>query len=326
MLDLFFNPEYAKVYKEIDGPSETFHFDCEYGSVQNTFIMREVKWKINGKIYYDIVTPYGYGGPVILTCKDTGRLVSAYKKAFTDYCRDHDIVCEFIRFHLFDNVNFREKYYGETVKMLDNVIVDTTGSYDDIYMKYNHKVRKNVKKALRNGLEMTIESNTQHLNDFLDIYYETMDRNNAGQYYYFKKEYFENIAERIPENYVYFYVLKDGSVISSELVLCSQKYAYSFLGGTDQKYYPMRPNDFLKDAIIKWCNKTGREIFILGGGYSVNDGIYQYKRSFTSTPDVPFYVGKTIFNQEIYNQLVAVRAAEDEDFDEKSSFFPLYRA
>lgn len=326
MLDLYFNPEYAKVYRNIDGDSDTFTFKCEYGTIQNTFILREVKWPINGQKYFDIVTPYGYGGPVILESADKDRLIEEYKSAFTEYCLEHNIICEFVRFHLFDNVDVQEKFYGETAQVLDNVVVDTTYPYDEIWMRYEHKVRKNVKKAKSNGLELLVESTTEHLDDFLKIYYDTMDRNSAEKFYYFDRSYFEDIATRLPENFMYFYVLKDGIVVSTELVLCSAKYAYSFLGGTNTEYYSLRPNDFLKDGIIRWCNETGREKFILGGGYHKDDGIYRYKRTFTPDPDVPFFIGKYIYNQEAYNKAVECRSAEDADFDTTASYFPLYRA
>lgn len=325
-LDFYFNPQYAKVYENIDGKSETFCFSCQYGSIQNTYILREIPYRVDGNIYFDIVTPYGYGGPVVLQCSDIKLLMEEYQKAFTEYCMEHHIVCEFIRFHLFDNVDARENFYGETAYILDNVIVNTTGKYDDIWLQYAYKVRKNVKKAMSNGLQIFVEHNLTHIEDFLGVYYETMERNHAKSYYYFSRDFFENIAELLPKNFVYFYVLKDEEVISTELVLYSDKYAYSFLGGTKEEYYSMRPNDFLKTAVIQWCNETGKEKFILGGGYQKEDGIYRYKRSFTTDDDVPFYIGKMIYNQNVYDRLVCERKKEDSSFDEKASYFPLYRA
>lgn len=326
MTDLYFNPNYAKVYKDIDGDSDTFVFECEYGKITNTFILRKVQWEVEGQTYYDIVTPYGYGGPKTENVTDIKKLMEEYKKAFAAYCKEKNIVCEFIRFHLFDNVDVRENYYGETLHLLDNVVVDTTGDFDQkIWMSYEHKVRKNVKKALKNDLQIIIENNTDHLDDFLKIYNDTMDRNNAEDYYYFTEKYFKSIAELLPENFMYFHVVKDGVVCSTELVLCSEKYAYSFLGGTLTDYYEFRPNDFLKNEIIKWCNQTGRERFILGGGYHKEDGIYKYKRCFTPDPDVPFYAGRYIFDEEMYNKIVEIRKSVDKDFNDETGYFPKYR-
>lgn len=326
MMDLYFNPNYAKVYKDIDGDSDTFVFECPYGKITYTYILREIPWKLNGEVYFDIVTPYGYGGPLAENVTDIDKLMTEYKRALTDYCQEKHIICEFIRYHLFDNVDMRAHYYGDTLNLLDNVVVNTTGDFEnDIWMGYEQKVRKNVKKALRNDLEIVIENNLEHLKDFLDIYDSTMDRNNADDYYYFKEDYFKRIAALLPDNFMYFHVLKDGKVVSTELVLCSEKYAYSFLGGTLTDYYEFRPNDFLKNEIIKWCNQKGIQKFILGGGYHKEDGIYKYKRGFTKAPDVPFFIGKYIFNQKLYDMAIETRAKEDSEFNRENGYFPAYR-
>ena len=326
MKDLYFNPNYAKVYKDIDGDSDTFVFDSPYGKITYTYILRKIKWPIDGQTYFDIVTPYGYGGPYCENVTDMQQLMAAYREAFTKHCVEHNIICEFHRFHLFDNVDFRENYFGETIELSANVVVNTKGDFEnDIWNRYDRKVRKNVRKAESNGLEIIIEGNTNHLDDFLNIYDLTMDRNNADSYYYFGKEYFLNIERLLSDNFMYFHVVKDGKIISTELVLCSEKYAYSFLGGTLADYYEYRPNDYLKNEILKWCNRTGREKFILGGGYHKDDGIYKYKRCFTPDPDVMFYIGRYIFNQEVYDKAVEMRAKDDPNFDKETGYFPKYR-
>lgn len=326
MKDLYFNPNYAKVYKDIDGDCDTFIFKSSYGTITNTFIMRKIPWQVDGISYYDIVTPYGYGGPLAENVTNITLLIEEYKDAFSKYCKNHNIICEFIRFHLYDNVDIRENYYGTTLHLLDNVVVNTQGDFENnIWASYAHKVRKNVKKALKNGLSIIIENNINHLDDFLNIYHSTMDRNNANNYYYFSDKYFKSIAELLPNNFMYFHVVKDNKICSTELVLHSEKYAYSFLGGTLNEYYEFRPNDFLKNEIIRWCNENGKERFILGGGYHKDDGIYKYKKCFTSDPDVPFYIGKHIFDEEVYNRMVEIRKSSDNNFDENNTYFPKYR-
>ncbi len=326
MLDLYFNPNYAKVYKDIDGDSDTFVFESPFGKITYTYILRKIKWSIDGQTYFDIVTPYGYGGPYCENVTDMAKLMSAYKDAITNHCRKNNIICEFHRFHLFDNVDFRKNYFGETIELSANVVVNTSGDFvTNIWDKYDRKVRKNVRKAEAAGLNIIIEKDTCHLDDFLFIYNKTMDRNHADSYYYFGREYFLNIEKLLPENFIYFHACKDGKVVSTELVLCSEKYAYSFLGGTLSDYYDYRPNDFLKNEVLKWCNRTGREKFILGGGYHKDDGIYRYKKCFTPDPDVPFYIGRYIFDQEVYNKAIEARVSEDPNFDRKTGYFPTYR-
>ena len=78
MMDLYFNENYAKLYEKIDGRSATFTHECAYGKIKNTFILREISTKIDGETYFDIVTPYGYGGPVVTECSDIKKLMESF--------------------------------------------------------------------------------------------------------------------------------------------------------------------------------------------------------------------------------------------------------
>ena len=46
----------------------------------NQFIKREIPLLLDGKKYYDIVTPYGYGGPYIEKCVDKGALLESMER------------------------------------------------------------------------------------------------------------------------------------------------------------------------------------------------------------------------------------------------------
>ena len=87
----------------------------------------------------------------------------------------------------------------------------------------------------------------------------------------------------------------DGVVVSTELVLLSRHSAYSFLGGTLANAFAHRPNDLLKFEIIRWAKKRAKRYFVLGGGYQGEDGIFQYKQSFASKGQVPYFLGGQIF-------------------------------
>ncbi len=325
MQDVFFQTEYGKLYESIDGGvCETFDFSCAYGSVRHMFIKRPVPWLVDGRQYYDIRTPYGYGGPVASDVTDIDALAEAYNAAFAEYAADSGIVSAFIRFHLYDNVDLRVRYGPETVYMQDNIVCDLTPPLPEQWMRFDHKVRKNVNRAVRAGLSVLVDAAGERLDDFLRVYYDTMERNHAGTYYYFDRTYFTAIRDTLPGRYCYFHVLEDDAIVATELCLCSDKYVYSFLGGTLAEHYANRPNDLLKHEIIRWGKETGREKFILGGGYHKGDGIYSYKKAFAPYPEgeVPFYAGKTVYNPEVYGKLAA-RAAEGKSLDE--GYFPLYR-
>ena len=108
------------------------------------------------------------------------------------------------------------------------------------------------------------------------------------------------------------------------MIIFGTENAYSYLGGTDRDYFDVRPNDFLKFEAIKWLKERGLKNFVLGGGYGADDGIFRYKKSLAPNGIVDFYIGKSIFDQELYDKLISKRRACGEILEE--SFFPVYRA
>lgn len=185
MCDIFFRPEYGKLYEKIEGGvCELFEYKGAYGTVRNMYIKRPVPWLVDGKQYYDVSSPYGYGGPLIVDGFTSPELITSYYQKWTEYCKANQIVAEFIRFHLFDNAELRVAYPGDMVQVSNNVVRDLNPSRDEMWMQFEHKVRKNVKKAISNDLRISIEMDGSQLDAFLLIYYATMERNNAKDYYY----------------------------------------------------------------------------------------------------------------------------------------------
>src|SRR5699024_243373 len=109
MQDIYFEANYGKLYEKMeDGKSEYYEFSNQYGSITNVFIKREVPIRIDSEEqYYDITTPYGYGGPIIkkvVKGKKT-ELVESYKEDFKKYCLKNKIF--FITFYKF---SFKEDF------------------------------------------------------------------------------------------------------------------------------------------------------------------------------------------------------------------------
>lgn len=268
--------------------------------------------KIKEKTYFDLITPYGYGG-FWGNVTDWDKLNSCYEK----YCTDNNYICEFVRFELLSDYYLH--YKGITETRTHNIIRNLEISLEDIWTDFKPKVRKNVKRANSYNLETVIESTPEHLDDFLKIYYSTMDRSEAKSEYYFSKQFYLDINE-MRDNIMYFYAVYEGKIVSAELVLYGAENCYSYLGGTYKEYFDVRPNDFLKYEIIKWAKEKGLKNFILGGGYGSDDGIYQYKLSLAPHGIVDFYIGKKIFDKEKYDKLVKLRKAIKDN-----NFFPRYR-
>lgn len=319
--DVYYLSGYVKAFQlHGDGEPLLFYYEGDDGLRGiNVVMKRDVAHDPHfvGKLpegqYFDFATPYGYGGWLLEGEGDAAPMFQRYK----EWCREHSIVSEFVRFSLFSNS--RQCYTGEVIPRTQNVVRELDQPMEDMRMDFEHKVRKNLKKAEGNGLEICIDPDGRYLSDFLRIYYQTMDRNEAQEGYYFQENFFRQI-NTMTGNYIYFHVQYQGKIISTELVLVGSDTIYSYLGGTDSEYYPYRPNDFLKYHVIVWGLEHGYKHFVLGGGYGADDGIFRYKKSFAPHGIVRFYTGQSIFDQEKYQKLVALRGVTTE-----SKFFPRYR-
>lgn len=324
--DVFYLHEYVLAFmneKKENGVPVLLYYENGADRAINVVFKRDIERnkKMQGKIaageFFDLVSPYGYGG-------FWGNITDyeALNRAYNAFCVSQHFICEFVRFELFSD--YHAHYDGEVETRTHNVVRDLEIPLNEMWMDFKQKVRKNVKKANGNHLEIVIENTVAHLQDFLNIYYSTMERSNAESEYYFSKEFFE-ILSRMSDNIMYFYVIYEGKVISAELVIYGAENCYSYLGGTNREYFELRPNDFLKYEIIKWAKERGLKNFVLGGGYGVDDGIFQYKACLAPKGIVDFYIGRKVFDAENYIKLVNIRAAEDPDCLQ-SGYFPKYRA
>ena len=163
-------------------------------------------------------------------------------------------------------------------------------------------------KTERNNLICKIYSCNQMTSklasDFHEVYINTMERNQANKEYYYSLGYFENIRNRYPDKALFVFVYQEKKVVSVELILHNEYMGFSYLGGTDSKYYNCRPNDYLKHNIIFYLKEKGVYFFNMGGGHEINDGIFKYKKNFCIDGVFDYYIGRVIHNQTTYDQIV----------------------
>lgn len=325
--EVFAHPDYVSLFTSCDERAMCAVLDSIQGKVVFPFILRplnSLNWFAGPNATYDIVGPYGYGGAYAIG----NPIPTLFWREFERWALHNKAVSVFTRLSLFPDQLI--PFVGDIEIKSQNVVRYLDLDPDAMWMDYDHKVRKNVKRAQQNGLRVEIDLTGERLEDFLAIYYATMDRNNAASQYYFDRSFFQKIVNHLMTQFAFFHVWNDNQIVSSELVLLSHNYIYSFLGGTHQEAYPSRPNDLLKHTIIEWGRAQGKQAFVLGGGYKDNDGIFRYKKSFAPNGVVPFQVGKHIFDPQLYEELIKQRqnweTAHHKEWTPSSGFFPAYRS
>lgn len=322
-MDIYFTPAWGTVNQFIEeGTAKIFECRTEYGIIKNQFILRDIPQLIDGKQFYDITSPYGYGGPYIEECEagKKDELVHAYEKQFDDYCQKNDIVSEFVRFHpiVQNALDFKNLYSAE----YDRHTVGTDLTCDDpIQMEFSKSARKYIHRAMKAGITWEVIEAPDDVSEFVEIYYSTMDRDKATRFYYFPKEYFRECVRLFGEHIILVKAIYKGKVIAEGFYITYEKTIHAHLSGTLKEYIHLSPAYVIKYATVVWGKEHGYKLVHYGGG-TANDpenSLFQFKRKFTRKTLFDFYIGRKIWNPEIYQRLVDLTGKYD------TEFFPAYR-
>lgn len=327
MQDIYFEPKYGKLYEKMEnGESKFYEFSNEYGSITSLFIKRKIPISLaSGETYFDITTPYGYGGPMIqeVVKGKKQELVESFSEDFSKYCLENNIVSEFVRFHpVFENENFFKELYE--VEYLRKTIGTNLEIYDDPFQEeFSKSARKNVRRSLRKGVSYEINEKPDSIDEFLDIYYSTMDRNEADNYYYFSEEYFKSCLELFPENILIVKALFEEETIAMGFYFVYKNFIHTHLSGTLSEHLKLSPAYVLRYALVEWGKENGYHLIHHGGATTndENDGLLHFKKGFGQHTEFDFSVGRKIWNKDVYDKLCA-----EVNADKNSDFFPAYRS
>lgn len=280
--------------------------------------------------YTDFSSPYGYSGPIISGNSDDDFFILAWEAVESYFKSAHTVSC-FLRIGFDRNMT---AFPGEMHQTLQNIRGKIL-SEDLQWYSFEHKVRKNVNRALKEGLKCKIVpgdmlSDTD-LNDFYMVYRDTMERNNAQKSYYYATEIFKSFVDKCSKQCLFSFVYDCETAVSVEMVLISVDSYFSFLGGTLAGYFDKRPNDLLKFELINHARTAGKKYFVLGGGYGSSDGIFRYKKGFFPNDVVDYNTGRWVILPQMYSHITESKRlkyeldnAVNEEFIAKD-FFPAYR-
>jgi hypothetical protein len=325
------HPAYVELYLDDKSSGYCAALESDKGSVIYPFIGRDISKEPYGSVgsapLKDIITPYGYGGAFCWDYTDKPALSELFWTNFSIWAATANVVSEVVKFSLFPDSLL--PYPGARQTVMNNIIVDLSPAEDALWMGFEHKVRKNVKKAAREGVTVVLDDSGRQLEGFIRIYHGTLDRRSAKDSYYFDEMFFPKLNLSLAGQYMYFHAMHGGEIISTELVLISADSVYSFLGGTRGDKFSLSPNDLLKYEIIKWAKGRGKKHFVLGGGSQPEDGVYRYKRSFAPGGIKEFQVGTRVLDKELYGRLIDNRRVLEKhnnvDWNPVEGFVPEYR-
>ena len=275
--------------------------------------------KIEPNTYFDITTPYGYGGFIWDGEPDWTGL----NAEFTEYCRSEMIVSEFVRFHpVLRNAEGAEAMY-EVIQRGTTVAMDLS-SPETIWDGFTSQNRKNIRKAQNSGARIERSSTGDKIYCFAEMYRETMSRVNADDYYYFDNAFFDSFATGFGDNHCIFYAVLENKIVAMSIIIFTNRQMHNFLSCSldEVKRYALKNILYYEAAL--WGHKMGLKTSHLGGGVGGRqDGLYNFKKAFNRHHDYPYYTGQRIYDDVTYQKLLELRRGDG--MDVREGFFPEYR-
>lgn len=325
--DVYYLNGYVKAFQiHGDGEPMLVYFTGERTRAINVIMKRDISEDaffqsvIGRNTYYDTATPYGYGGFLV-----EGDEIDLLDEEYTAYCSENNIVCEFDRFHPILNNNkkvasiYSQTHLGDTVALQLN-------SKEEIWQNITSKNRNMIRKAKSAGLEVFWGRDDMLVEEFCKIYNATMDNANASKYYYFEKEFYESVITDLKNNAMFFYTKYNGQIIAISIIMFCNRQMHYHLSASLKQFQKLAPTNLLLYEAACYGSDNGYTSFHLGGGLGAgHDSLYAFKKSFNRQEDKNFFIGKKIFNQEVYDKLVLLRQQSGFASEKSDNFFPAYR-
>ena len=325
--DVYYLSGYVKAF-EIHGDGEPLLLYYSSDNVRgiNVVMKRDVAddSRFSGLIdkgeYFDITTPYGYGG---WHFEGEQNDYNAFKSEYENWCMENNIICEFVRFHpVMENAlhSYNELYDRE---MLGNTVAIELDDDEAIWDRFSPSNRRHIRVSDKEGVVIKTGTSKEDFDAFQKIYETTMNNDDATDYYYFDKDFFESIRNDLDGYYTLFTAYLEDTPIASSIMIYAGNLMNYHLSGQVFEYRRYAGTNKLLYEAAKWGREKGFDWLHLGGGLGAQEGpLYDFKKSFYKKgEDKQFYVGRKIFNHERYDYLIALR---DDVRDE--GFFPRYRA
>lgn len=320
--EFYQHPEFVKLDAELLGGVPLAWY-AEDGNewIHIPLIERRIPDSItNGKEYYDLISPYGYPGIL----GSSYQAINKFLKVYKEEAAEEGYLSTFIRlnpiynpFLLNETDDFVQVVHGKLV------LIDMNEPYKAQRMNYSSNHRRNIRKLSESNF-MLEWNNWHELDKFLEIYTETMQREDASDYYFFPEDYFKRLKDILGEDHIDLLFVKNGNGEAvAGGIFCKNDHIIQYhLGGTKTDYLKKAPSKLLFDGIIKKYSEKVDYLNLGGGVGNEEDSLFRFKEGFGKAYR-KFSTLRIVNDRQRYNNLC--QEYSKEELYNLTDFFPLYR-
>ncbi|QGN32794.1 GNAT family N-acetyltransferase [Microlunatus sp. Gsoil 973] len=313
--DIYYLPQYGSTAELIDGGQ----WECavaEGGTFFFPYIRRSIPIATGE---WDLVSPYGYGGPI---SREDGGL-ARFRRAFLDDARNRGCVAEFLRTNPLD---FAERdmsalhvaRWRPHATFAVNVVDGVEAYWEHCAGRHRTAVRKSVKSGV-SVREVAAYALLDSDSAFRQLYRDTMDRVGATARLKLTDEYFEALVSGLSDHVSVIEAATSDKVLAAAVFMrWGRRIHYHLSGSSPDGMRLGATNAVLDYAVRELLPADG--VLHLGGGVSGGDGLETFKRSIANR-QLSVFLCSTVVDEGRYDELV-----REFDADPDSSYFPAYRA
>lgn len=262
----------------------------------NIFYHGFYKGRVLNTNLYDIQSPYGYGGPIIIGDEKFKRRAT---DMYLEWCKGNNILVEFIRFH--PMLKNEETYYGKKIFNRSTVYINLKES--SIIKTFSTRARTAIKKAKKNNVTISFIKNNTNIESFIEIYNKLMaDKHTTGNYF-FDKDYYINLLKS-PATVLVSALDVNKNIIASSMFFLNEKISEYHLSASTEVGKELSATHLILYEFAEYAKKHDCEFLYLGGGNSSeeNNSLLFFKKGF-SKKESSFYIGYKIHLEKAYKDL-----------------------
>ena len=309
--DIYHTFEYTSLEAErIGGIANLIIINLPTGIIGLPVILRKIPNEI---CHQDAISVYGYNGVLTSTSLTSDDFLSGIKKIKAALV-ERDCVSLFNRESNFTPYRLTESI--ETGKVLAVDLLQDPEQYEKSLAEGHRQEIKALRK-----LNYTVVKSTEPkvIEDFHDVYEQTMLRRGAKINYFFSTKYFDSVLKihsSIPDLRA---VYHEDKMVAGAIFITQGDHMYYMFSGSILGVSPYPAMKLILDQVIRENLNNGKKLLHLGGGLGgKQDSLYQFKFGFGKVV-LSFYTTQWILLPEVYARLSAHVLTE-------TGFFPKYRS
>lgn len=340
--DLHYLPEYGLIYRDTYGYEPMLAvLERDATVVAHAFVRRPLNalpflvHAASGEAFYDIATPYGFGGPLVTGASgaDAVALLRRFDAAFREWCGSERLAAEFSCLHpvLGNHDLIAASGIVRPQPTKEVLIIDLDAAEASLWAAISRGTRSSIQRARREGVTVErVDPDAAALEVFGRLYVQTMRRREAAPRWFFPPEYFPSCVSRLgPERSALFFARCEDEVAAAYLLLNDERTAYYHFGASDARWLDRRPNNLLMYETLLWAKRRGLSTYHLGGGVTAaeNDSLLRFKSSYGGRRAV-LYTSCRVLDEGVYRRLCERKTRHESLTAEPVAdpdYFPLYR-